>query len=70
MLVIILSGNPYYTSLRPVFKMADSTSVVAVAVCCDTGSMHSASLYCRFILTLFKEFGGIVFLQLTFTHHT
>lgn len=41
--------------------------------CCSllwVRSMHSASLYCRFLLTLIKEVGGIVFLQLTGTHHT
>jgi len=36
MLDIILFGNLYYTLLRPIFKMADSTSIVAVAVCCES----------------------------------
>ena len=47
MLNIILSGNLCYTSLRPVFMMADSTSVVAVAICCVSGPICSTSKLSR-----------------------
>jgi hypothetical protein len=54
---------------QPIFKMADNISIVAVAICCGSGSIHYASLYCRFLLALIKEVGAIVFLQVTGTYH-
>jgi hypothetical protein len=69
---IILTDNFHQFPLKPFCVMAGSTALAAIPVCCELGPMHSSSMYTvniKFLLAIFKEGTGNVFLQPADIHH-